>query len=108
MDTTLNRLKRKSYGSKIMAQSDFELIEHLERQIRTLQQQIKEIRVKPQWVSKGDKVKILRDYEWVCGKGTIMEVDTVSAGHIHCRYLGKGRKSGFFWISDGDYVKVEE
>lgn len=83
-----------------------EQITALEQEIAEKQRELEQLRKTFEYVVPGDKVRILRDYEWVCTAGTIMVVDHVSADHIHCTFNGN-RSGGWFWIGNGDYVKVE-
>lgn len=86
-----------------------ENIRKLETEIAQKQSELEKLRNGYQVVSRGDIVEILRDYEWVCSRGTRMWVDHVGVGHIMCRSIKpENRKSGIYWIGDGDYCKVEE
>lgn len=84
-----------------------EYIKQIEEEIAQKQKELEQLRKAVKYVVPGDRVRILRDYEWVCTAGTIMVVDHVSADHIHCTFNGN-RNTGWFWIGSGDYVKVED
>jgi hypothetical protein len=85
----------------------YEKILKLEEEISQKQKELEALRKTPEYVKRGDRVRILREYEWVCSKGAIMIVDETAAGHIYCTAKGN-RNEGSYWINDGDYVKVEK
>ena len=81
-------------------------IKYLEDQISVYQKEIARLKSLPQGVKRGDLVTIIVDKEWVCSKGTVMWVDSVSDGYIHVRSPNpKERDSGLYWISNGQFVK---
>lgn len=84
-------------------------IQKLEADIALKQRELAAIRQEPSpSVKHGDYVIILRDYEWVCDRGTRMYVDSVADGRIYCRNANpKYRNNGIYWISNGDWVKEE-
>lgn len=80
------------------------VIRSLEKEIADRKAELAKELSKKEVVKKGDIIIILRDLEWVCGKGGKMEVHSVSGGHIHAGVIGKA-SSGTYWINDGDYLK---
>jgi len=80
------------------------IIRSLEKEIADKKAALEKELAKKEVVKKGDIIIILRDLEWVCSKGTKMEVHSVSGGHIHAGFIGKA-STGTYWINDGDYLK---
>lgn len=80
----------------------------LENEIEKKQKELKKLRATKEYVEKGDRVRILKDYEWVCSKGAIMIVDEIASGRIYCTTKRGNGKEGVYWINDGDYVKVDK
>lgn len=80
------------------------IIRQLEKEIADKKEALAKELSKKESVKKGDIIIILRDLEWVCGKGAKLEVHSVSGGHIHAGAIGKPSQ-GTYWINDGDYLK---
>lgn len=83
----------------------YQKILQLEKEIEQKKKELKKLLNTKEHVKIGDKVIILREYEWVCSKGSVMVVDEIAEGHIYCTARGH-KKEGVYWINDGDYVKV--
>jgi hypothetical protein len=85
----------------------YQRILQLEKEIAQKKKELKQLLNTKEHVKRGDKVIILREYEWICSKGSVMIVDEIAEGRIYC--TARGHKSeGVYWIGDGDYVKVPD
>jgi translation initiation factor IF-1 len=85
--------------------TSYKQILQIEKEIANLQNKLASLKSETVKVKHGDLVIITRDYEWVCDKGTVMMVDTVSEGHIHAVHPDPKLRMGRYWISNGDFIK---
>ena len=83
-------------------------IKALEAQITALQEQLSNVKSKPQTVKRGDYVIAIANVDWGYSKGERYWVDSVSDGHIHVRSANPKYRDNFvFWMSNSDWVKDE-
>ena len=83
-------------------------IKKIEKDILSLESQLKKIYSEHEYVNVGDYVVILHDHEWGPNRGTHMFVESVKDGYILCQDKDpKYRAQGIYWISEGSYAKIE-